>query len=77
MKLHEAQLSAILPSLLQRVEFIPKFYSNQCYHKLIIIGCFVKLKISDFQTRFHDEYALLTPARHAVKVENRSRLTFL
>ena len=27
---------------------------------------FVKVKISDFQTRFHDDCALLTPARHAV-----------
>ena len=30
---------------------------------------FVKVKISDFQTRFHDDYALLTPARDAVKLE--------
>ena len=40
------------------------------------IASFVKVKISDFQTCFHDEYALPTPARHAVKVENRSGLTF-
>ena len=37
---------------------------------------FVKVKISNFQTRFNDEYVLPTSARHAVKVENRSRLTF-
>ena len=30
---------------------------------------FVKVKISDFQTRFHNDYALLTPARHAIKLE--------
>ena len=42
------------------------------------IASFVKVKISsDFQTRFHDEYALPTPARHAVKVESRSGLTLL
>ena len=42
------------------------------------IASFVKVKISfNFQTRFHDEYSLPTPARHAAKVENRSGLTFL
>ena len=40
------------------------------------IASVVKVKISDFQTHFHSEYALPTPARHAVKVEN-SGLTFL
>ena len=38
---------------------------------------FVKVKISDFQTHFHDECALPTPARLAVEVENRSGLTFV
>ena len=55
---------------LQRVEFIPKFH----------FCSFVQVKmVSDFQTRFMMSsgfFALLTPARHAVKVENRSRLTF-
>ena len=39
---------------------------------------FIKVKISDFQNRFNDEYAHAFPtsARQAVKVENRSRLTF-
>ena len=32
------------------------------------VDSFIKVKISDFQTRFHDEYARLTPARHAVKL---------
>ena len=36
MKLHEAQPSAILPSSLPRVEFIPKFHSCLCYHKSIL-----------------------------------------
>ena len=54
MKLHEAQPSAILPSSLQRVEFIPKLHSCLCYHKLIVAS-FVKVKVSDFQTCFHNE----------------------
>ena len=41
------------------------------------INTITKVKISDFQTHFHNEYALPTPARHTVKVENRSGLTFL
>ena len=43
------------------------------------ITSFVKVKISDFQTCFKMSsgfFALLTLARHAVKVENRSGLTF-
>ena len=36
------------------------------------IASFVKVKISDFKTRFNDECALPTPERHAVKVENRA-----
>ena len=43
----------------------------------ITIASFIKVKISDFPTRFHDEDALPTPVRHAVKVENRSGLTFV
>ena len=38
----------------------------------------VKVKISDCQTRFTMSsgfFALVTPARHAVQVENRSGLT--
>ena len=51
MKLHEAQPSAIVPSSLQRVEFIPNF-TPAC---AITIASFVKIKISDFQNRFHNE----------------------
>ena len=40
------------------------------------IASFVKVKLSDFQTMSSGFFALLTPARHAVKVENRSGLTF-
>ena len=40
------------------------------------IASFIKVIISDFQTCFHDEYALPTSTRHAVKVENRSRLNY-
>ena len=47
-KLHEAQPSAILPSSLQRVEFIPKFTPARA----ITIAYF---EISDFQIRFHAE----------------------
>ena len=42
------------------------------------IASFIKVKISDFQSHFMMKsgfLALLTPARHAVKVENRSGLT--
>ena len=54
------------------------------YHKISLllvlsqintIASFDKVKISDFQTCFTMScgfFALLTPARHAVKVENRS-----
>ena len=38
---------------------------------LLLIASFVKVK---FQTLFQDKYALLTPARHTVKVESRSGL---
>ena len=44
----------------------------------ITVASFIKVKISDFQTCFHDEWriaALLTPERHAIKVDNRSGLT--
>ena len=44
------------------------------------IASFAKVKTSDFQTRFtmsSDFFALLTSARHSVKVENWSGLTFL
>ena len=44
------------------------------------IGSFVKVEISDFQTRFimsSGFFALLTLARRTVKVENRSGMTFL
>ena len=62
----------------KRVEFIPKFHSCPCYHKLILLLLSLKSK---YQTCFHDEQwllaALLTLVRHTVKVENRSGLTFL
>ena len=58
---------------------IPKVHSHPC-SLINTVATFIKVKISDFQTRFHDEYllfaALLTPAKHAVKVENRSRQTY-
>ena len=46
----------------------------------ITIASFAKVKTSDFQTRFTVSsgfFALLTSARHSVKVENWSGLTFL
>ena len=33
------------------------------------IASFVQVKISDYQTCLHDEYALQTPARHTVKLK--------
>ena len=61
-----------------RVKFgiYPKISLLPVLSQIDTIASFFKVKISDFQTRFHDEYALLTLARHAVKVENRSRLIF-
>ena len=49
MKLHEAQLSAILPSSLQRVEFIPKFHSCLCYQNLILLLILMKSKYVIFK----------------------------
>ena len=54
MKLHETQRSAILPSSLQRVEF--QNFTPAC---AITIVSYIKVKISDFQTRFHNELRLL------------------
>ena len=51
----------------------PKISILPVLSQINTIDSFVKVKISDFQNRFHDEYALPTPARH----ENRSKLTFL
>ena len=48
----------------------PKISLLPVLSQIDTIASFLKVKISDFQTRFHDEYALLTLARHAVKVEN-------
>ena len=58
-----ATTSGICP----KISFLPVLSQSNT------ITSFVKVKMSDFQTR--DEYALLTPARHAVKVENGSELT--
>ena len=55
-----ATMSGIYP----KISLLPVQINN--------IASFIKNKTSDFQTRFHDEYALLTPARQAVKFENRS-----
>ena len=52
MKLHEAQLSAILLSSLQRVELSQNFTPA---YAINTIAYFIKVKISDFQIRFHKE----------------------
>ena len=52
-----------------------KYMINPKISLLLVLS---QIKISDFQTRFTMScfFALLTPARHAVKVENRSGRTF-
>ena len=55
MKLHEAQPSANLPSSLQRVVFYPKIALQPVLSQINTIAFFVKVKISNFQTRFNNE----------------------
>ena len=55
MKLHEVQPSAILPSSLQRVEFIPKFHPAHAITQINTKAYFVKVKISDFHIHLHAE----------------------
>ena len=52
MKLHKAQLSAILPSSLQEWNLISLL---PVLSQINTIASFVKVKISDFQTHFHNE----------------------
>ena len=57
----------------------PKISLLLALSQINTIASFVKVKISDIQTRFTMSsgfFALLTPARHDVKAENRSGLTF-
>ena len=79
MKLHEARPSFAIAIITTTRGIYPKISLLPVVQSQInTIPSFIKVKISsDFQTRFHDEYALPTPARHAVKVENRSGLTLL
>ena len=72
MKLHKAQLSAILPKSLQRVIY-PKISLLPGLSQINTIASFIKFKISDFQTRFHNEYWLLT----APGKSRRQRADFL
>ena len=55
----------------------PKISLLPVLSQINTIACFVKVKISDFQNRFHDEYALPNLEGHTVKVENRSGYIFL
>ena len=54
----------------------PKLSLLPVLSQINTIASFVKLIISDFQTRFNDEYALPTWRGITVKVDNRSRLIF-
>ena len=51
-KLHKAQLSAILPSSLQEWNLISLL---PVLSQINTIASFIKVKISDFQTHFHNK----------------------
>ena len=46
----------------------PKMSLLPVLSKINTTASFVKVKIFDFQTRFHDDYALPTQWRHVVKL---------